>query len=77
MLIPVISPSSAWFLLWGRFISGAGGILRPIMVAEIARCYPDAEATSAYAWVGMGYAIGFIVGECQSLPSIKLSISSQ
>ncbi|XP_057289463.1 uncharacterized protein LOC130612180 [Hydractinia symbiolongicarpus] len=55
-------PFSAWFLLFGRLISGIGGPLRSVISGELARCYPSDKLSSKLSIMGMMFASGFLVG---------------
>ena len=55
-------PYSPWCLICGRLIAGGGGLLRSIISAEIARCYPTDELASKFSAIGLSFAFGFTIG---------------
>ena len=55
-------PLSPWFLFVGRLVAGIGGSARPIMSAELVRCYVDNDVIQQLLRLGMTFGIGFIGG---------------
>lgn len=55
-------PFSAWYLLFGRLISGIGGPLRSVISGELARCYPEDKLSSKLSIMGMMFSSGFLIG---------------
>ncbi|XP_066915308.1 uncharacterized protein [Clytia hemisphaerica] len=57
-------PLSPYLLLAGRFISGAGASIQPIMMSELTRSYPPDELIQKFSPMSLSYALGFTVGPC-------------
>ena len=57
-------PLSPYFLLAGRFISGAGGAIQPIMMSELARSYSPDELIDKLSPMALSLALGLTLGPC-------------
>ncbi|XP_066933097.1 sugar efflux transporter B-like [Clytia hemisphaerica] len=64
-------PYSPYFLLAGRFLSGAGGCLRPIILSELTRSYPSDEVITQMSAMSFSYGIGFTVGPAINIAFVK------
>ena len=65
-------PYSPYFLLVGRFIAGIGGSIRPVVSAEIARCYIEEEALPAFSMIAIMFGLGFTLGPASNLAFVKV-----
>lgn len=65
-------PFSPYYVLFGRILAGVAGVWRPIIIGEVARCFSDEEATSAFSWVGLGFSVGFVGGGAVNFAFIKV-----
>uniref|UniRef100_A0A7M5UMD3 Major facilitator superfamily (MFS) profile domain-containing protein n=1 Tax=Clytia hemisphaerica TaxID=252671 RepID=A0A7M5UMD3_9CNID len=61
-------PSSPYMLLAGRFISGAGGAIQPIMMSELAKSYSPDELIDKLSPMALSLALGLTLG-----PSINFA----
>eukprot|EP00111_Clytia_hemisphaerica_P004666 TCONS_00013402-protein len=64
-------PFSPYLLLAGRFLSGAGGSLRPIMLSELTRSYPSDEVMAQMSTMSVSYGIGFTLGPAINFAFVK------
>ena len=55
-------PLSPWFLVLGRLLSGTAGPLRSVMSGEVARSFHSDDLSGKLTWMGMSYAVGFMLG---------------
>ncbi|XP_066931080.1 uncharacterized protein [Clytia hemisphaerica] len=64
-------PYSPYLLLAGRFLSGAGGSLRPIILSELTRIYPSDEVMAQLPAMTVSYGIGTTVGPVINFAFVK------
>ena len=55
-------PFSPYYVLVGRFLSGAGVAIRPVCAGEIARCYDTKEMVRVTALQGASFGLGLTLG---------------
>lgn len=67
-------PFNILYLMFGRLIAGVGGLLRSVIIGEIARVYEPNELTSKYSIMGMTYSFGFIVGPAINFTFLSMSV---
>ena len=68
-------PYSPFFLLVGRFIAGIGGSIRPVVSAEIARCYIEEEALPAFSFIAIMFGLGFTLGPATNLAFVYVDFN--
>ncbi|XP_066936387.1 uncharacterized protein [Clytia hemisphaerica] len=64
-------PYSPYLLLAGRFLSGAGGCLRPIILSELTRVYPSDEIMAQMTAMTVSYGIGITLGPAINFAFVK------
>ncbi|XP_066923775.1 uncharacterized protein [Clytia hemisphaerica] len=64
-------PYSPYLLLAGRFLSGTGGSLRPIILSELTRTYPSDEVMAQMPAMTVSYGIGFTLGPVINFAFVK------